>query len=87
MHTLRRPPSFLQRQFEDDDGGVCYLETDDTDRFAGHCRLRLIELTPTRLAFEIDRPKDRTVEITYKLSTRRFREVQGIVHIIFDVER
>jgi hypothetical protein len=80
------PYLLLQRQFEDDDGGVCYLETHDTDRFAGHFRLRLIGFTPTHLAFEIDRPEDRTVEVTYKLSTRRFREVQRIVHIIFGVE-
>ena len=65
---------------------VCYLETHDTDRFAGHFRLRLIGFTPTHLTFEIDRPEDRTVEVTYKLSTRRFREVQRIVHIIFGVK-
>jgi hypothetical protein len=64
------PYLLLQRQFEDDDGGVCYLETHDTNRFAGHWRLRLIEFTPTRLAFEIDRPEDCIVEVTYKLSTR-----------------
>jgi len=80
------PYLLLQRQFEDDDRGLCYLETRDIDRFAGHYRLRLIECTPTRLAFEIDRPDDRTVEVTYKLSTRRFRQVQRIVHIIFGVE-
>ena len=80
------PYLLLQRQFEDYDGGVCYLETHDIDRFAGHFRLRLIEFTPTRLAFDIDRPEDRAVEVTYKLSTRRFREVQRIVHIIFGVE-
>jgi hypothetical protein len=79
------PYLLLQRQFEDDDGGVCYLET-NIDRLAGHYRFRLIEFTPTRLVFEIDRPEDRTVEVTYKLSTRRFREVHRIVHIIFGVE-
>jgi hypothetical protein len=80
------PYLLLSRQFEDDDGGVCHLETHDIDNFAGQWRLRLIEFTPTRLAFEIDRPEDRTVEVTYKLSARRFREVQRIVHIIFGVE-
>ena len=80
------PYLLLQRQFEDDDGGVCYLETHDVDRFAGHFLLRLIEFTPTRLAFEIERPEDRTVEVTYKLSTRRFPQVQRIIHIIFGVE-
>lgn len=80
-----QPYLILQRQFEDDDGGVCYLETQDTDRFAGYFRLRLIEFTPTRLAFDIDRPHDRAVEVTYKLSPERFREVQRIVHIVFGV--
>jgi len=80
------PYLLLQRQFEDDDRGLCYLETRDIDRFAGHYRLRLIEFTRTRLAFEIDRPDDRTAGVTYKLSTRRFRQVQRIVHIIFGVE-
>jgi hypothetical protein len=49
-------------------------------------RLRLIEFTPTRLAFEIDRPEDRTLEVVYKLSTQRFREVQRTVYIIFGLE-
>jgi hypothetical protein len=80
------PYLLLQRQFEDDDGGACYLETHDRDRFAGHFRLRLIGFTATHLAFEIDRPEDRTVEVTYKLSARRFREAQRIVHIIFGVK-
>jgi len=84
--SATEPYLLLQRQFEDDDRSLCYLETRDIDRFAGHYRLRLIEFTPTRLAFEIDRPDDRTVEVTYKLSTRRFRQVQRIVHIIFGVE-
>src|SRR5215813_12839906 len=84
--SATEPYLLLQRQFEDDDRGLCYLETRDIDRFAGHYRLRLIEFAPTRLAFEIDRPEDRTVEVTYKLSTRRFRQVRRIVHIIFGVE-
>ena len=66
------PYLLLQRQFEDDDRGVRYLETHDTDRFAGHFRLRLIEFTPTHLVFEIDRAQDRSVEVTYKLSTDAF---------------
>jgi len=60
--SATEPYLLLQRQFEDDDRGLCYLETRDIDRFAGHYRLRLIEFTPTRLAFEIDRPEGRTVE-------------------------
>ena len=35
------PYLIVQRQFEDDDGGVCYIETHDHDTFSGHFRLRL----------------------------------------------
>lgn len=51
-----RPYVLIQRQFEDEDGGVCYLETHDPDRYVGHLRLRLVEFTPSCLAFEIERP-------------------------------
>jgi hypothetical protein len=73
----------LQRQFEDEDGGVCYVETHERERYAGYLRLRLVEFTPTRLAFEIERPQDRLVEVTFRLGARRFREVQRVVNIIF----
>jgi hypothetical protein len=76
----------VQRQFEDDDGSVCYIETHDHDTYTGHFRLRLIEFTPTRLAFEITRSTDKYVEVTYKLDPKRFREVQRIVRIIFGVQ-
>ncbi len=47
-----KPSLLVQRQFEDDDGGVCYIETRDHETYTGHFRLRLLEFTPTRLAFE-----------------------------------
>ena len=80
------PYLVVQRQFEDDDGGVCYVETHDHDTYTGHFRLRLIEFTPTRLAFEIARANDKYVEVTYDLDAQRFREVHRIVHIVFGVQ-
>jgi hypothetical protein len=80
------PYLIVQRQFEDDDGGVCYMETHDHHTYTGHFRLRLIEFTPTRLAFEIARPAHKYVEVTYDLHAKRFREVQRIVHIIFGLQ-
>jgi|SRR5450631_4090437 hypothetical protein len=60
------------RQFEDDDdGGVCYIETLDHDTYTGHYRLRLIEFTPTRLAFEIARKDDKFVEVSFNLNAKR----------------
>jgi hypothetical protein len=79
------PYLVVQRQFEDDDGGVCYIETHDHDTYAGHFRLRLIEFTPTRLVFEIARTDHKYVEVTYDLDAKRFDEVQRVVHIIFGV--
>jgi len=80
------PYLVVQRQFEDDDGGVCYIETHDHDTYTGHFCLRLIEFTPTRLTFEIARTDHKYVEVTYNLDAKRFDEVQRIVHIVFGVQ-
>jgi hypothetical protein len=76
----------VQRQFEDDDGGVCYIETHEHDTYTGHFRLLLLEFTPARLAFKIARTNHNYVEVTYELDAKRFADVQRIVHIIFDVQ-
>lgn len=44
------PYLIVQRQFEDDDGGVCYIETHDHDTYSGHFRLRLLR---SRLALRL----------------------------------
>ena len=80
-----QPYLLVQRQFEDDDGGVCYIETLDHDTYTGHFRLRLIEFTLTRLAFEIARKDHKYIEVTYDLDAKRFGEVKRIVHIVFGV--
>jgi hypothetical protein len=77
------PYLLIQRQFEDEDGGVCYIETHEPDIYAGHFRLHLVELTTARLLFEIDRPEDRTVEVTFTLDPHRFSELERILRIIF----
>ena len=80
------PYLIVQRQFEDGDGGVCYIETRDHDTYSGHFRLRLIRFTPTRFAFEIARKDHKHVEVTCDLDAKRFDEVQRIVRIIFGVQ-
>jgi hypothetical protein len=47
----------------------------------------LPSLTTTRLLFEIDRPADRTVEVTFSLDPRQFSEVERILRIIFGAKR
>ena len=81
-----QPYLLVQRQFEDDDGGVCYIETHDHVNYAGHFRLRLIEFTPTRLLFEIARMDHKYVEVTYKLDAKQFANVRRIVHIVFGIQ-
>ena len=76
----------VQRQFEDDDEGVCYIETHDHDTYTGHFALRLLDFTSTRLAFEIARTNHNYVEVTYELDAKHFDDVQRIVHIIFGVQ-
>ena len=85
LSGLAHPYLLIQRQFEDDDGGVCYIERHDHDTYTGHFRLRLIEFTLTRLAFEIARKDHKYVEVTYDLDPKQFNEVQRIVHIVFGV--
>ena len=76
----------IQRQFEDDDGGVCYIETHDHDTYTGHFPLQLLEFTPTRLAFKIARTNHNYVEVTYELDAKRLDDLQRIVRIIFAVQ-
>jgi hypothetical protein len=82
-----KPYLLIQRQFEYDDGGVCYIETHEPDNYAGHFRLRLVEFSPGRLVFDIDRASNRKVEVTFKLAPQRFQKIQRIVRIIFGVKR
>ena len=87
LSASMKPYLLLQRQFEDYDGGVCYIETHEPDSYAGHFRLHLVEFAPTRLVFDIDRPTDRRVEVTFTLDPRRFQEVERIVCLIFGGKR
>jgi hypothetical protein len=82
-----KPYLLVQRQFEGDDASVCYIETHEPDRYAGHFRVRLVEFAPSRLVFDIDRTTDRRVEVTFMLAPQRFQEIQRIVRIIFDVSQ
>jgi hypothetical protein len=47
----------------------------------------LVEFAPTRLVFDIDRPTDRRVEVTFTLDPRRFQDVERIVCLILGGKR
>ncbi len=82
-----RPYLLIQRQFEDEDVGVCYVETHEPEICAGHFKLRLVEFTARRLRFEIDRPTNRVVEVTFTLDPQRFAKVERALRIIFGAKR
>ena len=56
-HEGDRPYVIVQRDFEMPDDGRCYVETHDSS-YIGHFRLRLIEFSRTRLAFELERERN-----------------------------
>jgi hypothetical protein len=80
-YDVRGPYLIVQRQFEMPDLGRCYVETDN-ESYVGHFRLRLAELSPTRIAFGIERSTNDQVEVTFSLSASEFEEVRRAAEIV-----
>lgn len=76
------PYLMVQCQFEFFDGGKCYVESDN-DEYIGHFKLKLVEFSPTSLAFEIARRDHNRVEVSFALTAAEFEEAQPIVEVIF----
>jgi len=76
------PYLMVQSQFEFFDGGKCYVESDN-DEYVGHFKLKLVEFTPTCLAFEIARRDHNRVEVSFALTPAEFEEAEPIVEVIF----
>ena len=72
----------LQRPFEFSDGGNCYVEADD-ETYIGHFKLKLIEFSPTRLAFEVARSNHNHVEVGFELTAAEFEEARPIAEVKF----
>ncbi len=64
------------------DGGRCYIETHHKG-YIGHFPLRLIELSSTRLAFEMLRKTDNHVDVSFALNASEFEEVLCFAEVIF----
>lgn len=75
------PYLIIQRQFEDPDGGLCYVETHD-EKYIGHFRISRIGLSVSRLLLEIDRPKANVVEVSFAIASSDFEQVARVVDII-----
>jgi hypothetical protein len=78
------PYVLVQRQFESFDGGKCYIESHD-EEYIGYFKLKLVEFSPTRLAYEIARRYHKFVEVSFALNATEFEEARPIVEVIFGV--
>jgi hypothetical protein len=78
------PYVMIQRQFESFDGGKCYIESHN-EEYVGHFKLKLLEFSTTRLAYEISRRDHTLVEVTFALTAAEFEKALPIVEVIFGV--
>ena len=81
VDSPENPYLLIQRQFEDPDGGRCYVETHD-EEYIGHFRLRSIEFSPSRLLVEIARDRKNRIEVIFDIGQSEFEEVQRVIDII-----
>ena len=67
------PYLLIQRQFEDPDDHLCYVETHD-EKYIGHFFLRRVEFTLHGLSIELDRPNDNLLNVTFAMAASDFEE-------------
>lgn len=72
------PYALVQRQFEFFDGGKCYIESHD-EEYIGHFKLKLLEFSPTRFAYEIARCDHGLVDVSFALTATEFEEARPII--------
>jgi hypothetical protein len=83
-HEVNGPYVIVQRDFEMPDDGRCYVETHDSN-YIGHFRLRLIEFSLARLAFELGRKRNNYMEVSFAMDESEFKAARRIVKIVFGV--
>ncbi len=57
------PYLLIQRQFEEPDDHLCYVETND-EKYIGHFFLRCVDFTLHSLSIEHDRPNHNLLNVT-----------------------
>ena len=75
------PYLLIQRQFEDQDDNLCYIETHD-ESYCGHFSLRRLDFAPRKLSIELDRPRNNFVSVTFAMAASEFAEASQVVKII-----
>ena len=75
------PYLLIQRQFEDPDDHLYYIEAHD-EKYCGHFLLRRVDFTPQKLSIELDRQRDSLVSVTFAMAATEFAEASELVKII-----
>ena len=73
------PHLLIQRQFEDQDGDVCYVESHD-EEFVGHFRIRSARLGRRRLLIVMNQALE--ADVTLDVNERTFREIKRVLRIM-----
>lgn len=71
----------IQRQFEDPDGGLCYIETHDED-YIGHFKVVRASLARNRFCLELARRQAREVEVTFATTDQTYHELRRVMRIM-----
>ena len=71
----------VQRHFEYQDGGKCYLETDDQE-FCGHFRFRRARLSRKRFQMVFGIKPVREITVFFKATDSAYAEVQRVLKIM-----
>lgn len=75
------PYVLVQRQFEDPDGGVCYIETHVED-YIGHAQVARASISRRQLRLELGRREHALIEVSFELCDPNYEEVVRIMRIM-----
>lgn len=75
------PYLIIQRQFEEPEDEMCYIETHDRG-YRGHFLVHRVEFTPKSLLVEFDRPSDNLISVTFLMAPAEFAEASRVMKII-----
>jgi hypothetical protein len=71
----------IQREFEKDDNGECYIETHD-GAYSGHFRLLRFDIKQEGITIEIDRSDNSIIQVTLAVTNEGFAESLQVLKII-----
>ena len=75
------PYVLVQRQFEDPDGGVCYIETHDAD-YIGHAQVARASISLGQFCLQLRRREHSLIEVSFELCDPDYEEFVRIVRIM-----